>query len=92
MSGHSKWHRIGVQSQGERAKPNVFKTVARALLHVLYPRKTASLDEYSRRVSRRLRCPECYTDLGVDIIRLREGLYQCRNCGAVYPIGESGRK
>jgi len=29
-------------------------------------------------------CPECLTKLSDNIIRLRDGLFECRKCGAIW--------
>ena len=33
---------------------------------------------------RKTYCPNCFTRLSDNIIRLRDGLYQCRRCNAIW--------
>lgn len=33
---------------------------------------------------RKMFCPECLTRLSDNIIRLRDGLFQCRRCGTLW--------
>jgi ribosomal protein L37AE/L43A len=39
---------------------------------------------YYGQAYRKTYCPNCFTHLSDNIIRLRDGLYQCRRCNALW--------